>query len=282
MFAFLIASPGYFNDELQLGQLFEISGAYWFVHAALSYIIESFGKIAQWQAVKNRMQQFYTQLIQAQRLPPATSFHSANTLITKEHVLINKLTFELSAGKSLLITGPSGCGKTTLLQTLAGVWPYFAGKVSCPPAGSVLFLPQKPYLPIGSLRAAILYPHSHHRITDEKLKEALHICKLDSLLPCLDIETDWSKSLSLGELQRLSLTRAILYQPQWIFLDETTSCLDTSMEAEIYQVLREKLPTSALISIGHRDTLKTYHRLILKLSNTSDWSCSEQMQQQKM
>ncbi|SCM81537.1 ABC transporter domain protein [uncultured Sporomusa sp.] len=289
VFAFLIASPKYFNDELQLGQLFEISGAYWYVHSALAYIIESFGKIAQWQAVTNRLREFCTQLrlIQSQHLASNTSFYNPDTLITKElsvfspagHILVNKLTLALPGGESLLITGPSGCGKTTLLQTLAGVWPYFSGQMSCPPDSSVLFLPQKPYIPIGSLRAAVLYPYKHVSVTDNKVEEALHICKLAALLPRLDIETDWSKNLSPGELQRLSLARAILHRPKWIFLDETTACIDAAMEAEIYQILKEKLPDAAVISIGHRDTLTSYHRKILKLNGTGGWSYSEQPQQ---
>lgn len=286
VFAFLIASPRFFNDELQLGQLFEISGAYWYVNSALSYIIESFGKIAQWQAVTDRLQQFYTQLLKSQQQKlktAALSLGNPNVLMTKDlsvyspsgHALIDKLTIEIAAGDRLLITGPSGCGKSTLLQTLAGIWPYFDGRLSLPSDDDVLFLPQKPYLPIDSLRNAVLYPHKHGKITDTTLKEALTICKLTILLPQLDREADWSKILSLGELQRLSLARAIIHQPKWLFLDETTSCIDTSMEAEVYQVLHEKLPTSSIISIGHRDTLKAHHHIILELNGSGGWHCIE-------
>lgn len=285
VFAFLIASPRYFNEELLIGQLFEISGAYWYVHSALSYIIESFGKIAQWKAVTNRLQQFYTQLIKSQlKLKNANTFRgSHNTLITKElsifsplgHILVNKLTIEISAGDSLLITGPSGCGKSTLLQTLAGICPYFNGQMSFSPDGGVLFLPQKPYHPVDTLRNAVLYPHELYPITDTAVREALTLCKLNALLPQLDVKTDWSKVLSLGELQRLSLARAIIQQPKWLFLDETTSCIDTSMEAEVYKVLRKKLPSISLISIGHRDTLKAHHRRILELNGTGSWRCLE-------
>lgn len=290
VFAFLIASPRYFNDELQLGQLFEISGAYWYVNSALSYIIDSFGKIAQWQAVTERLQQFYLQLIKSEQQFKITAppLGNPNALITKElsifspagHILINKLTIEIPAGSSLLITGPSGCGKSTLLHTLAGIWPYFDGRMSLPPTDDVLCLPQKPYLPVDSLLNTILYPHKHGKIIDTKVKEALVLCKLTALLPQLDIEADWSKVLSLGELQRLSLARAILHQPKWLFLDETTSCIDTGMECEVYQVLREKLPASSLISIGHRDTLKAHHHLVLELDGTGGWHCFEQTQHQ--
>jgi putative ATP-binding cassette transporter len=280
VFAFLIASPGYFSNHLQLGQLFEIAGAYWYVHSALSYIIESFGEIAQWQAVKDRLEQFHTQLTKApQPKFSGTILTSHDRLITKDisikspagHVLINKLTMEVTAGDSLLISGPSGCGKTTLLQTLAGIWPYFSGHIFFPAERGVLFLPQKPYFPLGTLRQAVLYPARNNSITGEKLAEVLHMCKLSTLLPLIDSETDWTKNLSLGELQRLSIARVIVHQPKWIFLDETTSCIDTNMEIEMYQLLKEKLSASSLITIGHKDTLKAYHNRILELDGTGGW-----------
>lgn len=282
VFAFLIAAPRYFNEELQLGQLFEISGAYWYVHSALSYIIESFGKIAQWQAVTDRLNEFYNQLIKtvsySKKKPVPQAFCKHNALIIKNlsiftpggHILLNKLTLEIYAGNSLLITGPSGCGKTTILRTLSGLWPYFDGLISFPQNHAMLFLPQKPYLPVGSLRSAILYPHMLDT-SDAVLNECLTLCQLSECVPHLDIQADWSKVLSLGELQRLSLVRAILHQPEWLFLDETTSCIDSQMEQVMYQVLKEKLPASTIISIGHRDTLKAYHRQIVELNGTGIW-----------
>ncbi len=289
VFAFLIASPRYFNGELLLGQLFEISGAYWYVHSALSYLIDSFGKIAQWQAVTDRLDEFYTQLAanRTETTPrPAVSISkNHNTVAMKNltvlspagQVLINNLTLELRPGESLLITGPSGCGKTTLLKTLSGIWPFFAGKITLPAAEKMLFLPQKPYLPIGSLRKAILYPHSMANVSNLTIQGLLTTCGLCSLQQHLGREADWSKLLSMGELQRLSIARAILHQPEWLFLDETTSCIDTRMEQAMYRILKEKLPKTAFISIGHRDTLKDYHRWILHLDETGLWHYSEQL-----
>ncbi|WP_371381673.1 ABC transporter ATP-binding protein/permease [Sporomusa aerivorans] len=288
VFAFLIASPKYFNDELQLGQLFEIAGAYWYVHSALSYIIDSFGKIAQWQAVKNRLEEFYLQLIKIpQREFSGTTLTCPNKLTTQElsikspdgHTLVDKLTTEVSVGDSLLIIGPSGCGKTTLLQTLAGIWPYFDGQIFFPSEAVVLFLPQKPYLPIGTLRQAVLYPVRDGRVAKEKVAEVLHMCKLSALIPFLDTEADWSKSLSQGELQRLSIARAIVHQPKWVFLDETTSCIDTTTEAEMYQLLKKTLSSSSLISIGHRTSLMAYHRRVLELDGAGGWRFLELGQQ---
>ncbi|QDR79110.1 ABC transporter ATP-binding protein/permease [Sporomusa termitida] len=289
VFAFLIASPRYFNGELLLGQLFEISGAYWYVHSALSYLIDSFGKIAQWQAVTDRLREFYTQLAASHRetkpRPAVFTSNKYKTVAMKNltvlspagQILINNLTLELKPGESILITGPSGCGKTTLLKTLSGIWPFFAGKITLPPAEKMLFLPQKPYLPIGSLRKAILYPHSLTNVPNLTLKELLTICGLCSLQQHLDREADWSRLLSMGELQRLSIARAILHQPEWLFLDETTSCIDTRMEQAMYRTLKEKLPQTAFISIGHRGTLKAYHRWILHLEETGLWHCSDQL-----
>ncbi len=289
VFAFLIASPRYFNGELLLGQLFEISGAYWYVHSALSYLIDSFGKIAQWQAVTDRLHEFYTQLAasRTETTPrPAVSISkNHNTVAMKNltvlspagQVLINNLTLELRPGESILITGPSGCGKTTLLKTLSGIWPFFAGKIALPAAEKMLFLPQKPYLPIGSLRKAILYPHNMANVSNLTIQGLLTTCGLCSLQQHLDREADWSKLLSMGELQRLSIARAILHQPEWLFLDETTSCIDTRMEQVMYRILKERLPKTAFISIGHRDSLKAYHHWILHLDETGLWHCSEQL-----
>ncbi|MDF2875796.1 MAG: bacA 1 [Sporomusa sp.] len=289
VFAFLIASPRYFNADLQLGQLFEISGAYWYVHSALSYIIDSFGRIAQWKAVTDRLNEFYTQLTTtnkaSKRLPAISAANNHNTVAMKNltilsptgQVLINNLTLELRPRESILITGPSGCGKTTLLKTLSGIWPFFDGKITLPSEKKMLFLPQKPYLPIGSLRQAILYPYRMANTTNMTIKELLTSCGLCSLLQHLDREADWSKLLSLGELQRISIARAILHQPEWLFLDETTSCVDTRMEQAMYRILKEKLPKASFISIGHRDTLRAYHQWILHLDETGLWHCSEQI-----
>lgn len=282
VFAFLVASPRYFNNEIQLGQLFEISGAYWFVHSALSYIIDSFGKFALWKAVAHRLQHFSSQMLNARQITACQG--SITTSLTRQltlknltvlslnnHPLVNNLTLAIRPQDKLLISGPSGCGKTTLLRTVAGMWPYFTGTIS-KPAQAIFFLPQKPYVAPTTLRNALLYPTLSSTISDDYLREILACCNLSILCEQLDEYDEWGKTLSLGQQQCLSIARVILHSPDWLFLDEATSNMDKQTEQRLYQLLDELLPTLTIISVGHRDTLLDYHTLNLNLCPSGEWS----------
>jgi putative ATP-binding cassette transporter len=284
VFAFLVASPRYFNNEIQLGQLFEISGAYWFVHSALSYIIDSFGKFAFWKAVAHRLQHFSSQMYKARQITTrqgsitnsaANQLRLTNVTVFSlhSHPLVNDLSLTVKQQDRLLISGPSGCGKTTLLRTIAGMWPYFTGTIS-KPQQAIFFLPQKPYIAPTSLRNALLYPHAPSTCSDEYLREILGSCNLSQLSGKLDQYEDWGKNLSLGQQQCLSIARAILNCPDWLFLDEATSNIDAHMERRLYRLLEHYLPKLTIISVGHRDSLIDYHTLNLTLSPSGKWSAS--------
>lgn len=285
VFAFLVASPRYFNQEIQLGQLFEISGAYWYVHSALSYIIESYSKFALWRAVAFRLQSFNDQIGSVHRLAKPQGEIAANgsnhlrlknlTIYSSaKQILLNDLTLELRPQNKLLISGPSGSGKSTLVRTIAGMWPHFTGKISKPPTHSLMFLPQKPYIPLSSLRDALLYPGVSRKVSDAKLHELLICCNLSPLIGQLDQKNDWGKVLSLGEQQCLSFARVILQRPQWLFLDEATSSLDRQTEERLYSLLEEVLPEITMISVGHRETLRQFHTLNLTIEETGAWYIS--------
>jgi len=284
VFAFLVASPRYFNNEIQLGQLFEISGAYWFVHSALSYIIDSFGKFALWKAVAHRLQHFSSQMYKAHQITTrqgsiansaANQLRLTNVTVFSlhNHPLVTDLSLTVKQQDRLLISGPSGCGKTTLLRTIAGMWPYFTGTIS-KPQQAIFFLPQKPYIAPTSLRNALLYPHAPSTCSDEYLREILGSCNLSQLSGKLDQYEDWGKNLSLGQQQCLSVARAILNCPDWLFLDEATSNIDEHMERRLYRLLEHYLPKLTIISVGHRDSLIDYHTLNLTLSPSGKWSAS--------
>lgn len=279
--AFLIASPHYFNHELQLGHLFEISGAYWYVHSALAYIIDSFNKIALWKAVARRLDNFSFQM------SDANCFNSPQGIITftsKHHLklknltvrspanrdLLNNLTLELKPQDKFLISGPTGCGKTTLLRTIAGLWPYFTGAI-VKPAAAVVFLPQKSYTPPGFLRDTLLYSHVGENPSDQQLNELLERCNLSILIGKLDHCDDWGKILSLGEQQCLAFARAILKRPDWLFLDEATSNMDEQTEQSLYRLLTEIMPDLTMVSVGHRETLRPFHTLSLNLNGAGAW-----------
>lgn len=282
VFAFLAASPRYFNNEIQLGQLFEISGAYWFVHAALSYIIDSFGKFALWKAVAHRLQHFSSQMqsasLTAARRGSITTTAKNQLKLTNvtvfslnNHLLVNNLAVTLKQQDKLLISGPSGCGKTTLLRTIAGMWPCFSGTIY-KPQQAIFFLPQKPYIAPTTLRDALLYPHAPATVSDDYLREILDSCYLSLLTTKLDHHEDWGKNLSLGQQQCLSIARALLNKPEWLFLDEATSNLDQHTERRLYRLLEQHLPHLTMISVGHRSTLFDYHTHNLHLCPSGEWS----------
>ena len=162
-------------------------------------------------------------------------------------------------GERTLMTGPSGSGKSTLFRAIAGIWPFGEGEVLIPQGQSMMLLPQRPYIPIGTLREAVTYPSHGNAYGDAEIADALRAAKLPQIADKLDEERAWSQTLSLGEQQRLAVARALLAKPDWLFLDEATAALDEPTEAEIYGVIREHLPASTVISIGHRSTLNAFH-----------------------
>jgi putative ATP-binding cassette transporter len=178
--------------------------------------------------------------------------------------LIQAITATVLRGHSLLIRGQSGSGKTTLLRAIAGLWPYATGQITVP-AGKVLFLSQKPYLPLGSLRTGLFYPETPDEQAD--LAPILAHVQLSHLLNQLDTVADWSRNLSVGEQQRLAFGRMLLGKPDVIFMDEATSAMDETLEDTLYTLIREQLPTALIVSIGHRSTLNRHHDYALDIVN---------------
>jgi len=185
--------------------------------------------------------------------------------------LLKGLNLTINQGDSLLIMGPSGCGKSTLMRTLAGIWPFGQGSVTTPAGQNLLFLSQRPYLPLGTLRESVLYPFKTDFATDENIRKTMELCKLDELVDKLDQVEDWSHILSFGEQQKIAFVRAILQQPNWLFLDEATSAIDETTEAELYKLLHSKLQNTTIISVGHRHTLAAYHKRKLIIDNIGGW-----------
>jgi putative ATP-binding cassette transporter len=198
-----------------------------------------------------------------------------NVQITRpdQEPLLQGLELSLQAGETLLIKGPSGSGKTTLLRTLAGLWPFASGQIERPLGSQALFLSQKPYLPLGTLRASLTYPALD--APTEAILDALRKVQLPHLADRLDQEADWSRILSLGEQQRLAFARVLINRPAIAFLDEATSAMDEGLEHVLYQLLRTELPHCILVSVGHRSTLAQFHQHSLQLlggSSGGQWS----------
>ena len=275
----VLAAPQYFAGTMALGGLLQTVSAFGRVQDALSYFVSSYDTIAQLIAVIRRLASFAEHMEEAEKVTggierkeagSALSLADVTVRLPNGQTLLRGLNLSLSRSVRLLVTGASGCGKSTLLRLLAGIWPYGEGKVAQPKASRVLFLPQRPYLPLGSLRRALHYPLSASG-TEENLKHALEKVGLSSFLPRLDEIDDWSRILSLGEQQRLAFARVLLVRPDYVFLDEATSALDEPREAEMYALLRRELPEVCVVSVGHRSTLRAAHDEELHLVGDGTW-----------
>lgn len=277
----LMAAPRYFSKEIQLGGLMQISSAFNRVQDALSYFVDSYDTLASLAAVINRLAGFTEHMDEAHKVQskvvtstaPELKISALNVALPTGRELLKKLSLQLQNSKSLLVTGASGCGKSTLLRTLAGIWAYASGEISLPANARVMFLPQKPYLPLGTLRRALIYPAAEKNSPpDEKLKATLRLVDLPALTDKLDAADDWSRILSLGEQQRLAFARVLLNAPDYIFLDEATSALDEPRELEMYELLREQLPKVTIVSVGHRSTLFKLHDTELNLDGAGNYN----------
>ncbi|MBR0260603.1 MAG: ABC transporter ATP-binding protein/permease [Selenomonadaceae bacterium] len=277
----LMAAPRYFSKEIQLGGLMQISSAFGRVQDALSFFVDSYDTLANLAAVINRLAGFTEHMEDAKKTgskvttatAPELKISALNVSLPTGRELLKKLSLQLQNAKSLLVTGSSGCGKSTLLRTLAGIWNYASGEISLPSNSRVMFLPQKPYLPLGTLRRALIYPAAEKDSPpDDKLRKILQLVELPALADKLDAADDWSRILSLGEQQRLAFARVLLSAPDYVFLDEATSALDEPRELEMYELLRRELPKVTVVSVGHRSTLFKMHDVELNLDGTGNYT----------
>ena len=277
---YIMAYPRYFAKEIQLGGLMQISSAFGRVQDALSFFVNSYDTLATLAAVINRLAGFTEHMEEAKKVQSSVTTSTAPELkisalsvsLPTGRELLKKLSLELQNSKSLLVTGLSGCGKSTLLRTLAGLWAHASGEISLPEKARVMFLPQKPYLPLGTLKRALIYPSAEKESPpEERLKKVLQQVELPALVEKLDTAEDWSRILSLGEQQRLAFARVLLSAPEYIFLDEATSALDEPRELEMYELIRRELPKVTVVSVGHRSTLFKLHDVELNLDGAGNY-----------
>lgn len=288
IFPFVVAMPRYLSREITLGGLMQIASAFGRVQDSLSYFVDMYASLAEWRAVVERLIGFGLHMHEVKQESPQLELEriesSNDTIVAaalqvalpNDRILLQNVNFTLEPGrnKNILIKGASGSGKSTLLRAIAGIWPYVQGKLELPPAGQLMFIPQKPYLPLGSLKEALLYPGRRQK-TDEELVMLLEQCRIGYLAKDLYVEADWSHVLSGGEQQRLAFVRALIYQPAWLFLDEATSALDEETEAVMYKLVETLLPDTTVVSIGHRSSLSSFHQIGLFIDKARH-SVSEQ------
>jgi putative ATP-binding cassette transporter len=276
VFPFLVAAPRYFAKEIQLGGLMQIASAFGRVQDSLSFIITSYTEIAEYQSVVERLGGFEARIEEiaaAHRAPQPITIERDGSSVEVERLdlhlpdgraLREDISLAASPGVPVLVTGPSGSGKSTLLRAIAGLWPFGRGRVRVGD-GNVLFLPQRPYLPLGTLADAIAYPATDHGPRRAELEVALHAVGLSYLVDQLDEEGNWAQRLSGGEQQRVGFARVLLARPDIVFLDEATSALDEAAEAQLYRLLREAEWRPTIVSVGHHGTLKRFHETIIDL-----------------
>ena len=272
MVPLVIAAPSYFAKKLSFGALQQTVNAFSNVQSSLSFFISAYSTIAAYKANTNRLSSFKRAMTKAEAMAGAgyglAQSDASGRDVTAENItlalpdgreIVSADRFTLTRGGATLVTGPSGSGKSTLFRAIAGIWPFGKGRIAVPPGQSSLVLPQRPYIPLGTLRGAVVYPATTDQFPDEAIREALVAAQLPQLADRLDEVDAWDQRLSGGEQQRLAIARAVLAKPQWLFPDESTAALDEPSEAALYRMLRERLPETTIVSIGHRSTLHALH-----------------------
>ena len=283
IFPLVLIAPAYFSSKILLGPMVQAAEAFGNVQQALSFFVSIYTSLAEWRAVVARLDGFEMSMTSAERLKSADdSIRVAagdNGEIDLEKLLVRLPNgtpqvaangYTIRPSERVLVTGPTGAGKSTLFRAIAGIWPFGSGSISIPANASLMMLPQRPYLPIGSLHAAVAYPDEAKSVSPERVREVLKDVGLPQLGTRLDEEEHWNRMLSLGEQQRLGIARALLHAPQFLFLDEATASLDEPSEAALYRLLAEKLPDTSIVSIGHRSTLEAFHQRRTKLVRAGD------------
>jgi vitamin B12/bleomycin/antimicrobial peptide transport system ATP-binding/permease protein len=277
VFPVVVVAPRYFSKEIQLGGLMQVVDAFSSVQNSLSFIINAYSEIAAWQAVTQRLSTFDERMraIAASIHAPQRIAHvrsgagievaALDLDLPDATPLLRGVTFAVGAGEALLIAGPTGIGKSTVMRAIAGLWPWGSGTIRVG-EGSWLFLPQRPYLPLGTLEAALRYPFGGEGADNARLVALLHSVGLGSFAGELDAADNWAQRLSPGEQQRVAFARVLLVEPAYLFLDEASSALDEAAEANFYGLLRAARWRPTVISVGHRSTLRGLHDQIVDIT----------------
>ncbi len=279
---YIMAAPLYFTGKIQLGILRQTASAFGQVDNALKFFVTYYASLAEFKAVLDRLVGFDASIAAAKALDGrapvlaaaaadgALAISDLSLALPDGREILSSASMKFAPLEPVLFNGPSGSGKSTLFRAISGIWPFGKGRVDVPAGARVMLLPQKPYIPNGTLRAAVAYPSEPSAYDNARVREALEAARLGDFVGRLDEEDNWQQRMSGGEQQRLAVARALLARPDWLFLDEATASLDEDNEAGLYQALAEKLPRTTIVSIGHRSTLAAFHRRRIELKPAGD------------
>jgi putative ATP-binding cassette transporter len=274
---FVLTAPFYFAGKIKFGVLRQAADGFDSVEGSLAFFISYYVSLSDYKSVLDRLASFDAAADRADELIAAQPTIRAerrdigldvSLALPDGRRIVEARGVELSPGESILLTGPSGSGKSTLFRAVAGVWPYCDGRIAIPAGAKVMLLPQRPYVPIGSLARAVAYPEEPEAYSRHAIVEALEAARLPAFVGSIEEEANWGQRLSGGEQQRVAIARALLAEPDWLFLDEATSALDEKLESEIYTMLAERLPKTTVVSIGHRSSLLAFHRRHIAMEPT--------------
>jgi len=279
----LVAAPAYFGGTLSLGGLIMVAGAFAQVQGAMRWFVDNFSRLADWRAALHRVARFREALDDLPAVEEGSpeiervlhpdgylAFEGVRILLPDGHIVIEDASASVTPGERVLIVGETGAGKSTLFRAVAGLWPWGSGRILTPAPESMAFLPQRPYLPLGTLRNAVVYPSPPDAFSDAEVGQALECCDLGNLIPKLDKFDRWDKELSLGEQERLAFARLLLHKPGWVFLDEATAALDEDSQGRVMGLFRNELKNTTVLSVGHRPDLAAYHTRTLQLVHGRD------------
>jgi len=281
----LVASPRFFAGAITLGVLMQITAAFGQVQTSLNYFVEHFPRIAEWRSHVERLLEFEDALnstgeatsesgevttivlsdCAAEEREEELDFENLQITTAEGNIIIEDTNTRIAKGERVLIVGPSGSGKSTLFRAICGLWPWGAGKIVVPDKARLMFMPQRPYLPLGSLRAALTYPASARHFPTATLKATLRRCQLEHLVDRLDEKERWDRVLSGGEQQRLAFARLLLHKPDWVFMDEATSALDDEIQQSMMALFDKELAGTTVVSIAHRPGMEAFHNRTMKL-----------------
>lgn len=280
LFPFVVASPIYFPYVISFGAIFILINSFGEIRDSFSWFIDNYQVLASWKSVVDRLLTFEDAMTKGENLLAhnqlqlsegyeKVEFNNLNVMLDDGSYLFKADDITINPGEKILITGPSGAGKSTLIRTIAGIWPYASGEIKRPAQSETLFVPQKLYLPLGSLKNALCYPSDAENFEDSYIENLLQKVNLSHIIPELHDSDNWLHRLSPGEQQRLAAVRIVLNKPKWLFLDEATSALDEGLEYTIYSLITAELTDSTIISVAHKSSVRSFHQIELRINTES-------------